>query len=55
MSYDAIKEMTKQYNKVYYAKNKEKILAKAKERSQDEEVKARRKAYRKAYWLKNKK
>lgn len=55
MEYNAFKEHQKQYNKVYYEKNKEKILLERKLKQEDPEWKEKRKAYRKKYYALNKK
>lgn len=48
--FDPYKEHQKQYNKTYYEKNKEKILAKRKADQENYEWKLKRKAYRKKYY-----
>ena len=44
------KEWVRQYNKSYYQRNREKLLAKANERRKDEEYKKKRKEYRRKYY-----
>lgn len=55
MEYDAYKEHQRQYNKVYYEKNKEKILARIKANQDSDDWRKKRKEYRKKYYEMNRK